>query len=174
VSTTTSGNLLQPAFIGGIAMGVLSALPLISAGNICCCLWVISGGLIAAYMLQQNQTTPITQSDGALVGLLAGVIGAVIFLVVSIPVSLLMAPMERAMMQRLLDLAGSMQPEMRDTLERVANRNGELGGARFVAARLGGFVLMLVAGAIFSTVGGLLGAVFFRKPAPPDAPEALG
>src|SRR5262249_51958001 len=118
--------------------------------------------------------TPITQSDGALVGLLAGLIGAVIFLVVSIPITLLMAPMERAMMQRLLDLASSMQPEMRDTFERISNRNAEFGGARFVAARLGGFVLMLGAGAIFSTVGGLLGVVFFRKPPPPNAPETLG
>jgi len=40
-------------------LSVLSALPLISAGNLCCCLWVISGGLVAAYLLQQNQSTPI-------------------------------------------------------------------------------------------------------------------
>ena len=32
-------------------MGVLSALPIVSAGNYCCCLWVISGGLVAAYVL---------------------------------------------------------------------------------------------------------------------------
>ena len=58
-------------------MGVLSALPLINAGNVCCCLWVVSGGVVAAYVLQQNQTAPITPGDGALVGLLAGLIGAV-------------------------------------------------------------------------------------------------
>jgi hypothetical protein len=29
-------------------MGVLSALPIIAVGNVCCCLWVISGGAIAA------------------------------------------------------------------------------------------------------------------------------
>ena len=59
----------QPEFIGGLVMGVLSALPLISAGNLCCCLWIICGGVVAAYMLQQNSETPITQSDGALVGM---------------------------------------------------------------------------------------------------------
>ena len=40
-------------------MGVLSALPLVAAGNLCCCLWVVSGGAIAAYLLQQNQSAPL-------------------------------------------------------------------------------------------------------------------
>ena len=74
-------------------MGVLSALPLVAAGNLCCCLWVVSGGAIAAYLLQQNQSTPITPGDGALAGLFAGLVGAAIYLVLSIPISFLMAPM---------------------------------------------------------------------------------
>jgi hypothetical protein len=161
--------MLQPAVVGGLVMGVLSALPLISAGNICCCLWVISGGVVAAYVLQQNQPTPITQGDGALVGLLAGLIGAAVHLVLSIPITLLMAPMEHAMMQRIVDFAGSMQPEMRDTLEKLAVQRGQLGPAAFVIGRIAGFIFMLFLGAIFSTIGGLLGAIFFRKP---DAPPA--
>ena len=39
-------------------------------------MWVVSGGAIAAYLLQQNQSTPILPGDGALVGLLAGLIDA--------------------------------------------------------------------------------------------------
>jgi len=66
VSTTTKPSYGQPAFIGGLVMGVLSALPLVSAGNICCCLWVVTGGLVAAYLLQQNQAMPISPADGAL------------------------------------------------------------------------------------------------------------
>ena len=54
-------NYGQPALIGGLVMGVLSALPLVSAGNICCCLWVVTGGLVAAYLLQQNQAMPISR-----------------------------------------------------------------------------------------------------------------
>ena len=42
---------VQPAFAGGVVMGVLSALPLISAGNICCCLWVIVGGMSLGTLL---------------------------------------------------------------------------------------------------------------------------
>ena len=35
---------LQPALLGGIFIGVMSALPIINAGNCCCCLWVLAGG----------------------------------------------------------------------------------------------------------------------------------
>jgi hypothetical protein len=164
--------MLQPAVIGGLVIGVLSALPLISAGNLCCCLWVITGGAVAAYVLQQNQAAPITPGDGALVGLLAGLVGAGVHLVLSIPITLMMAPMERAMMQRIVDVAGSMQPEMRETLDKFAGQRVAVGAAGFILGRIVGFIFMLFVGAIFSTVGGLLGAVFFRKSAPPDAPPA--
>ena len=97
-------------------MGVLSALPIISAGNVCCCLWVVSGGAIAAYLFQQERAAPITPGDGALVGLLAGIAGAVVRSLVSIPIDLLAGPTERAMLQRFLDM-GTFPPEARDFLE---------------------------------------------------------
>ena len=65
---------LQPALFGGLFIGVLSALPIINIGN-CCCLWVIGGGVLATYLMQQNHPYPISAADGALVGLLAGLIG---------------------------------------------------------------------------------------------------
>src|SRR3954453_22474555 len=99
-----------------MVMGVLSALPLVAAGNLCCCMWVVSGGAIAAYLLQQNQSTPIAPGDGALVGLLAGLIGAFVQFAVAIPVGILIAPMERAMLQRVLDMAGSIPPQLSDPL----------------------------------------------------------
>ena len=138
-------------------VGVLSALPLISTGNLCCCLWVISGGVVAAYVLQLNQPTPITPGDGALAGLFAGLVGAAIYLVLSIPISFLMAPMERAIMDRVIE-SGDVPPEFRQFL------TGYRGGAFRL---LTGFISMLVAGAIFSTLGGLLGTAIFKKSSPP-------
>ena len=94
-------------------MGVLSALPdhrrratsAAASGS-------SSGGVVAAYVLQQNQPAPITPGDGALVGLLAGLVGAVVHLVLSIPIDILVAPMERAMVQRIVEHAGTMPPEV--------------------------------------------------------------
>jgi hypothetical protein len=155
-------------------MGVLSALPIISAGNACCCLWVVSGGVIAAYLFQQNQTTPITPGDGALIGLLAGLAGAFVQFVVKIPIDILVGPMEQAMVQRLLDM-GTMPPEMHDMLDRYG-RGAAMGGAFFIISRIVGLMFWVFVGGIFSTLGGLLGALIFRKQTPPGtidvAPQA--
>ena len=138
---------------------MLSALPLIAAANVCCCLWVVGGGVLAAYLLQQNEEAPIKAADGALVGLLAGVIGAFVYLVVSIPISVIVAPMERAVLQRLVETAGSMPVEFREYVD------GYVGGMIGVAV---GFMFMLFVGSMFSMLGGLLGAAVFRKPPQPD------
>jgi hypothetical protein len=166
-------SLAQPALVGGLVMGVLSALPIVSVGN-CCCLWVVGGGLVAAYVLQQNEPGPITSGDGALVGLLAGIVGAVVMTVLSIPIGLLVDPMERRLVERALSMTENMPPEFRDALERYS-REGST-GTLSVLAGVVGFVFWLCVGAIFSTLGGLLGAAMFRKPTPPprtiDIPPA--
>ena len=141
---------------------MLSALPLVSAGNICCCLWIVSGGVVAAYLLQSGAPSSISVGDGALVGLLAGVIGSVVYLVLSIPINLVAAPFERALMRHLLQTAGTMPSGFRDYVG---------GYARGVIGTLIGFVAMLFAGSVFSTLGGLLGVALFRRPSPPSAPR---
>ena len=75
--------------VGGVVGGVLSGLPIVAAGNLCCCLWVISGGVVAAYVLQQREPAPITPGEGALVGLLAGITGALVYLVISVPLNII-------------------------------------------------------------------------------------
>jgi hypothetical protein len=156
-------------------MGVLSALPIVYVGNACCCLWVVSGGLVAAYVFQENHDAPITPGDGALAGLLAGLVGAAVHLVLSIPIDILMAPMERNFAQRLVDMIGSMPPEMRDMLDRVRQQQMEGGIFFVILRRIVGFVFMLFIGAIFSTIGGVIGAAIFAKKTPPgviDIPPA--
>ena len=108
---------LQPALLGGLFIGVLSALPIISVGNCLCCMWVIGGGVVAAYLLQQNQAGPISSSDGAIAGLLAGLVGALVSLVISIPIGLIFGPMQAEMMQRVMSSAGELPPELKPMLE---------------------------------------------------------
>jgi hypothetical protein len=152
-----NASRIQPALFGGLVIGVLSALPIVSAGNLCCCLWVVSGGVVAAYLLQQGQSTPITQGDGAVVGLLAGAVGAFLYLLLSIPITLLMAPVQRMLLDRLIERAGTMPPAFRGYV------NSYVGGA---IGLMIGFVFMFVVGSTFSTLGGILGAAIFRKPWP--------
>jgi hypothetical protein len=147
----------QPAIIGGLVMGVLSALPIIAVGNVCCCLWVVSGGVVAAYVLQQNDPAPITAGDGAIAGLMAGILGAFVYLALSIPITLLVAPMQRALLDRLMD-SGTMPPEFRDAM------TSYVGGMVGLAIS---FFTTLIAGVIFATLGGLIGAAIFRKRSQP-------
>jgi hypothetical protein len=58
-------------------------------------------------------------------------------------------------------------------MERYAYGDLRMTFAMQVARLVGNLVLMLFLGAIFSTLGGLLGAVFFRKPQPPTAPTVI-
>ena len=154
-------GFLQPAMLGGLVIGVLSGLPIISAGNLCCCLWVLAGGALAAFLLQQNQPGPINAGDGAIVGLFAGVAGAFVYLVVSIPVVILMSPMEQVFLERLSRSSSDLPPEWRTFMD------GGLGPAVRIAI---GFFFMLFASPVFATLGGLLGTALFRKstPAPID------
>ena len=154
-------SLTQPALLGGLVGGMLSALPLIAAGNLCCCLWLVGGGVAAAYLLQQNQSTPITPADGALVGLLAGVAGAFVYLVVSIPINLLVAPLEQRIFQRLAETMNNMPPEFREYATRSTS-----GGVR-AAMAVFSFMFMLLLGAVFSTIGGLLGVLIFARKTQP-------
>ncbi|HEX4348323.1 MAG TPA: hypothetical protein VHZ73_12175 [Vicinamibacterales bacterium] len=154
--STTTNKFVQPVLVGGLVMGTLSALPLVNAGNACCCLWVVSGGVVAAYFLQQNQHEPIATGDGAIAGLLAGLCGAAVSFVLSIPITIVLGPIERRLVLRLLEAASNVPPEARSFVD---NPN-PLGVA---AGLVIGFIGMVFVGAIFSTLGGVLGAAIFRK-----------
>jgi hypothetical protein len=160
-------NYTKPALIGGAVMGVLSALPIVQFGNACCCLWVISGGVTAAYLLQQDSQTSITLGDGALAGLLAGLIGAGVHFVISIPIDLLMAPLTRHLVERMLDVGSNFPPELRTALERANRQSAEGGFALMFAFRVLGLMIWLVIMAAFSTLGGIVGAAIFQKKLPP-------
>jgi hypothetical protein len=154
---------LQPALYGGAFIGVLSALPFVNLANVCCCMWVIGGGMIAAYVMQQNYPLPITVADGALVGLLAGVFGGVIGTALSIPIELAFGDVQRQMIVRFVEGFGPLPPEAQDVFEQMENR----GAAEMALGSIFGLMVGVVAGAIFGMLGGLLGAAMFRKDQPP-------
>ncbi|HYT66349.1 MAG TPA: hypothetical protein VEL51_08035 [Vicinamibacterales bacterium] len=154
---------LQPALFGGLFIGVLSALPLINIGN-CCCLWVIGGGVLATYLMQQNHPYPITAADGALVGLLAGLIGGILGTVLSIPIEMMMGPFQRQILERILAANPDFPAETRTMLE---NMNV---GAVATAFKL---VFSVLIGLVFGMLGGLLGVALFKKNAPPPPPGTV-
>ena len=57
--------MLRSAALGGIFIGVLSALPVVGAANCCCCLWIVSGGALATYLEVQQKNRTLTAGEGA-------------------------------------------------------------------------------------------------------------
>jgi hypothetical protein len=156
-------SYLQPALIGGAVLGVLSALPILSVAN-CCCIWLIAGGVTGAYLLQQNTIAPITLGDGAIVGALAGVFGSFVRLLIGIPFRAMAAPMQGPMFARAIERA-DLPPEVRHNVEAF------LAGGGGIAVLFVVFFFNLALALVFSTLGGMVGAMLFRKAAPPpDAP----
>lgn len=152
---------LQPALFGGLFIGVLSALPFVEYANCCCCLWVVAGGVLAAYLRQQGSPYGIPASEGALVGLMAGAIGGVVAVVLAIPFQMLTGPMEQRLIESWMSSNPDMPPEFRDMVTRASAGN---------ALRAVSMVFTIVIDTVIAMLGGLLGVAMFKKNAPPPPP----
>lgn len=158
---------LKPAIIGGVIVGILSAIP---AVNTCCCIWALVGGLIAANMYIKASPNPVTPADGAIVGAIAGAIGTVLIFVVGIPLQLIFGAAMMSMMSGIMQNADPGQAaQMRDMMA--------ASGIGFGRAIINAFMYGVTA-VIFSAVGGLLGVALFEKrkggPGVPPPPPAGG
>lgn len=155
--------MIRSAGLGGIFIGVLSALPVVGAANCCCCLWIVSGGALAAYLEVQQRDRTLTGGEGATVGALAGVVGAFVWLPIVAVLAVVMGPIQEAMLESVLENAREMPPELREMLEGVET-SGSFGG--YVVL----FFFQLFIGTIFAAIGGIVAAMYFKK----DVPPALG
>jgi hypothetical protein len=150
---------LQPALLGGLLIGFLTALPVV---NCCCCLWVIAGGMLATYLRQQDTPYQIPAAEGALMGLAAGAIGAIIGGLLSIPLEFALGPMQQQIIERFAQNP-ELPPELRDALGSASVRTG-------AAWRVAAIMISVVVYSIFGLLGGLLGTAVFKKNAPPPPP----
>jgi hypothetical protein len=166
---TPAPDKTQPALYAGLAIGVLSALPLVNLGNCVCCLWVVGGGALAVYLMQQNHPFAVQAADGALVGLLSGLIGGAVCGLIAIPIALALGPFQQRLMERVISTNSDVPPEMKTMIENMAR-----GGVFGIMAIIGIFVRAVVFGVI-AMLGGLLGVALFKKTdlPPPGTTEVL-
>ena len=143
---------LKPALLGGLIVGVLSAIPFL---NYCCCLWSIGGGVLAGMLYINGSTVRVTSGDGAIVGALAGLVGGVIYLIIGLPIALLYSG---AAMEEAFRNSGVQMP---------------LSGTLLLIV---GSLIAAVCLIALATLGGLLAVPIFEKrkdgavPPPPPAP----
>jgi hypothetical protein len=146
-------NKLKPAIIGGVVVGLLSAIPFVNILNLCCCLWAVLGGVLASYLYIKASPTPAKVGDGAVVGLLAGVVGAAIYVVIGIPLSILIGATMITFLSRLIESTNPQQAEMMREMQ---------AGQTIISAIIRGIILAILL-VVFSTIGGLLGVPIFEK-----------
>lgn len=168
---------LQPALVGGLIIGVLWSVPFVSLINLCCCIGVMAGGAVAAWMLiKRSPVLPITYGDGAVVGVLAGLVSAGVYLVLGIPISLAFNQVGLTAFKSIMESFND--PQIREAMEQAMRNSQNQGmGERLVAAFLGWFIVSIVSVG-FSTIGGLIGVAMFEKRKgqgyPPQAPPPMG
>jgi hypothetical protein len=154
---------LQPALLGGLLIGVLSALPFVSVGNGCCCLWVIAGGVLTSYLLQERSPVAIDAGSAAVSGLQAGMVGAVVAAVLGAAVTFLTGGGVEQLDQM---PRGDLPPQIAEMFDRFR----ELPAAVWY---VGPFLAYIVIFPIFSTLGALLGVALFKKNPPPPPPGTV-
>jgi hypothetical protein len=145
---------LKPAIMGGVVSGLLSIIPIVGLGNLCCCLWAILGGLLATYLYVKNSTVPARPGDGAILGAIAGAVGGLIVIVLGIPINIVAGNITRELLVRIIESINPAQAEMMRVQMAV-------GVSVLVAIRDG--IILAVLLVIFSTLGGLIGVPIFEK-----------
>ena len=148
----------QPALLGGLLIGALSSLPVVLIGNLCCCLWVVTGGLLTVYLTQQNREAPLETSEAVLESLLAGLIGAVLTCLVSYALLSWTGPVWQDQVRSQIESNPDVPPAMREWLLRIMNSQG---------VALLQLAVTVPLFAVFGMLGGLLGLAFFKKKVPP-------
>ena len=156
-------DFVQPALAGGMFLGVLSTLPIISAGNCLCCMWVLLGGGIAVFLLTKQRPAGITYGDGAFAGVLSGVFGAVVGTLISIPVRLIQARIfgsqPEALERMMRDMPGweELEGPMRDLMLRVASPEISVPTVVFT------LFTNLIVYSLFAMIGGILAVALMQK-----------
>ena len=145
-------NKLKPALLGGLIVGLLSAIPVL---NYCCCIWGIGGGALAGFLYIKGSPTPVRPGDGAMIGALAGLIGALIYLIIGVPIAYFFS-------------AAALE----DALARSGVQVPVTGLLLFILSGLLAGVILLV----LSVIGGLLAVPIFEKRkdgTPPPPPQGF-
>lgn len=157
--------LLISALVAGVAIGLLSHIPVVACLNCLLFAWVWGGAIFAVYLYRNNTNRlPLNTGQGAIIGALAGVVGAIVGAVVAA----IFGGMSAAFNQVLNDLAG----------QTGQNIPSFLFSAGFSALRTVGDIFLY---GIIGAIGGLIATGLIWKspvtyppytPPPPPPPPA--
>ncbi len=164
-----SPSMLKSTLIGGAVFGLLGGLPLISALNLCCCLLVMAGGFLAAFLYSKecaNAGVEFRPGGGATVGLVAGLFYTIVASIIGGIVRLATGPPPVDDIMDQME-SGGAPPELIDAMG---------SGLEMLSGPMGvvvTFFMTILAAAVFSTIGGLIGGAVFKVEPTPPAPRTI-
>ncbi len=172
-----------PALYGGIIIGLISGIPILSLLNCLCCAGVMFGGLMSVFFYKKDlpPQLPLTSNDSLILGVLSGLIGAVVSTIVSAGLYAVVGDYAREAVQNALEGSGvlnQMPPESREQMAEALRSGG--------AVSFFHLVISLIIYPIFGLIGGLIGYSIFKPkgpmmnvppatpttPVPPTLPQA--
>ena len=165
-------SMLKPALIGGVLLGILSSLPIVSALNCICFAWVIGGGLLAAYLYVKDSSVPVTLGRGVGLGLLTGFIGTIVNALFMIPWYFLFSRAGmgfREAFNEALRQVPNLPPEAEAALRALVSKEGI--GILFITV---GLIFTLVIYCLAAMLGGAIGVALFEKRKTGSSPPAPG
>jgi hypothetical protein len=168
---------MRAALTGGVTLGLLSAIPPISLGNMCCCVWVLGGGALASYLYVRRSPTPVLLGQGAELGVLAGVVGTIVSHGIGIPLGLILGD---TFNQFLVKMFENFNPQAAEEVRRQVEIAQAQSFVEKLPVILGTAAFNTVIYIAFATLGGLLGVKLFEKRlntvdnAPPPPPPVFG
>jgi hypothetical protein len=146
-------GMFIPALIGGVIAGVLSGIPIV---NCLCCLWIIGGGILAAYFLTRESSIALTAGDGAIVGVFTGIVAAVVEALIEIP----FRATNEKLVQGMLDRFSQYYDEMPSGWESWFQDGGFDDS---VVWTILGLAISAVIFSAFGALGGIIGISLFGK-----------
>lgn len=156
-------GMFVPALIGGVIAGVLSGIPII---NCLCCLWIIGGGILAAYFLTKESKVVLTAGDGTIVGIFTGIIAAIVDVIVDIPF--------RAVNEKIVQ---GIMDRFSQYYEDIPSGWGSwMDGGDFEGSIVWSILGLMVSVVIFSALGalgGIIGISIFGKKKSPQNVEGV-
>ena len=164
-------GMLKPALISGAALGFLSGVPGFDVLNCCtCCSLGIGAGFLASYLYSRElrrRGFPFEAGTGAAVGAITGVVWGMASALVSTVAHVAFGNVAMEWVMPFLENNPSIPPEALDQIRQALEESVT------PVSLVVGIMFDLALGAVFATVGGLIGgAVFKIAPSAPPAPSA--
>ncbi len=169
-----SPEMLKPTLISGVLFGTVGAVPILNSINCACCALVVACGFFASYLYSREcrrQGAGFRPGTGATVGLVAGAFYALTTTLLTGLILAFFPPDWGQAFEQARQMPWS-RPEVIESMQNLLRSTSP-----FVLLVLLLFFWVLV-GAVFSTVGGLIGGAAFKvvpqSPAPPAIEGDLG